>query len=253
MSFKDVGKVASVTEFINILEKITPPTWAKTITLHHTASPSLAQRPKGFIAQHIVNMRDYYQGLGWKSGPHLYADDDQVWFMSPLTEKGVHAVSFNSTSIGIEVLGDYDEEDPFNGRGLDCWHTAASATRSLAKWLGITPTTDTIKFHRDDPKTSKTCPGTKIKKDWFLSLVNGSSSISSNLIPVPTTKVNVESVAAFVTKNKGYSDADVSKLLKKKGALFFFGDDWLEGAYYDSIKGSTVAPITELQQIVKKS
>ena len=251
MSFTNVGRVWSTSSFEDYLKTLNKPAWAKSITLHHTAAPSLAQRPKGFISQHIVNMQDYYKSLGWKSGPHLYADDDQLWGMSPLTEKGVHAVSFNSTSIGIEVLGDYDSEDPLTGRGLACWHTAASATQSLAKWIGITPNTDTIKFHRDDPKTSKTCPGTKVKKDWFLGLVNGTSSISIKSVPV--AKVNVESVSDFVIKNKGYNSTDVTKLLKKKGALFFFGDDWLEGAYYDSIKDSTVAPITELQQIVKKS
>lgn len=251
MSFKDVGKVASVSEFTSILGKTSAPAWAKSITLHHTAAPSLAQRPKGFTAQHIANMRDHYKRLGWNRGPHLFIDEDQVWFMTPLAVRGIHAVSFNSSSIGIEVLGDYDNEDPFTGRGLDCWQTAASTTHALLKWLNISPSEQTIKFHRDDPKTSKTCPGTRVKKNWFIDLVNKSNPALS-LVTTPTEKINVECVGEFATKNKGYSSADVSRLLTRKGSLFFFGTDWLEGAYYDHTKKCTVAPVAELQQIVKK-
>src|SRR5688500_10506305 len=36
------------------------------IVIHHCAAPSLAQRPKGFIQQHMENLEDYYEDdLGW--------------------------------------------------------------------------------------------------------------------------------------------------------------------------------------------
>jgi hypothetical protein len=249
MSFKNVGKVASVSEFANILSNSSPPAWAKSITVHHTAAPSLQQRPKGFIAQHIVNMRDYYQRLGWRSGPHLYADEDQIWFMTPLSEKGVHAVSFNSSSIGIEVLGDYDSEDPFAGRGLQCWQTAAAAAAALAKWLKITPSEQTIKFHRDDPKTSKTCPGSKVSKKWFIDLMQKQSC---NCTTPAFDEKQMLSVVEYVVKHKRYTFAEATKLLTRKNNLFFFGNDWLEGATYDAGLSATIAPIAELQQIKNK-
>jgi len=57
----------------------------------------------------IANIRDYYKNdLLWSAGPHLFIDEDEIYGMCDLRKKGVHAVSFNKTAIGIEVLGDYD-------------------------------------------------------------------------------------------------------------------------------------------------
>lgn len=169
MSFANVGKSWKVDEFKSYLKTLTPPAWAKAVTLHHTASPSLKIRPNGLTDQHVINLRDFYKNeKGWSAGPHLFVDDYRIMGMTPLTEKGVHAVSFNSTSIGIEVLGDYGEEDPHSGRGLECWENAFAATAALLEWLGIEPSSKTVQFHRDDPATSKSCPGDKVRKDWVL-------------------------------------------------------------------------------------
>ena len=146
--------------------------WASSVTLHHTGSPNLKQRGNGLIVQHIKNIQHYYEKeLGWSRGPHLFIDDHDINGMSPLTERGVHAVSFNSKSIGIEVLGNYDSEDPKSGRGLKCWEQAAQATAIILEKLGLEANSSTVKFHRDDPKTSKSCPGDKVGKEWVLSLI----------------------------------------------------------------------------------
>jgi hypothetical protein len=55
-----------------------------------------------------------------------------------------------------------------------------------------------------------------------------------------------------VIKNKGYTQSEATKLLTRKNNLFFFGNDWLEGAFYDKSAGATIAPIAELQQIKNK-
>jgi hypothetical protein len=91
--------------------------------------------------------------------------------MCDFRAKGIHAASFNSRSLGIEVLGDYDIEDPNSGRGLACWTNTAETVRVLLKWLGIKKNKNTILFHRDDPKTKKSCPGKRIDKQWFLDLI----------------------------------------------------------------------------------
>ena len=208
-------------------------------------------RPKGFTAQHIINMRDGYIEKKWKSGPHIFIDDDQAWFMTPLTEKGVHAVSFNSRSIGIEVLGDYDSEDPFTGRGLQCWHLAAKTTYLLLKWLKLPMNETTVLFHRDDPKTNKTCPGKKIDKTWFIDLMSREMH-SSAFVEPQSIKKQCAPVVDYVVKNKGYSYNEAVRLLKKTNNLFVFDNDWLEGAYYDAAAGATVAPLVELQAIKSK-
>jgi N-acetylmuramoyl-L-alanine amidase CwlA len=138
----------------------------KYVVIHHTGIPNLSQRPAGFTSQHMKNTEEFYEGFGWSAGPHLFTDDDQIWLFSTLEKKGVHAVSFNSNSIGIEMLGNYNEDDPKSGRGAKVIEITAKATGILLKKLGLN--VSAIKFHRDDPKTTKTCPGTKITKDWFV-------------------------------------------------------------------------------------
>ena len=104
-------------------------------------------RPHGLKVQHIRNIRDYYENTkGWSSGPHLFTDEDQIWGMCPFSEKGVHARSFNSHSVGIEVLGNYDLEDPHSGRGLACWKLAAATGAAVLARLGIPINKNSVKF-----------------------------------------------------------------------------------------------------------
>ena len=172
MGYELAGLTWTPESFRVYLSRLPRPQWAKAVCLHHTASPSLAMRPSGLSNQHIINLHDYYQlDLKWSSGPHLFVDDHRILGMSSLLKPGVHAKSFNRYAIGIEVLGEYDTEDPQSGRGLACWQNAAAATALLLEWLGLPATADTVLFHRNDPKTSKTCPGMKVQKAWVLRLV----------------------------------------------------------------------------------
>lgn len=247
MSYANVGKVWTPETFGEYLNKLKKPSWCKYITIHHTAAPSLAQRPKGFTAQHIVNIKNYYsKSLGWSRGPHLFTDEDQIFGMTPLSTKGIHARSFNSNSIGIEVLGNYDVEDPKSGRGLECWQTAALCTKQLADWLDITPDASTIKFHRDDPKTYKSCPGTKVSKDWFISLVNSGEEIKRE----PAEKPKFVSVVDYLTNTLDKPYDEVIKNLKTVRGLVYYGDIWLENTYYDRHEKTTYADKAELDQLV---
>jgi hypothetical protein len=158
-------------EFAAYLQTLKWGAWKPSlVVIHHCAAPSLAQRPHGFQSQHMRNLQSFYESKGWSAGPHLFTDDDQVWTFSPMTACGVHAVSFNSTGIGIEMLGDYDTEDPWTGRGLQVLTTTCLAVKAILARLQLTPAA--IRFHRDDPRTTKTCPGKKITKDAFLAHID---------------------------------------------------------------------------------
>lgn len=171
MGYELVGRVWDAELFAAYVKTVSLK-WANSVTVHHTSSPSLSQRPKGWLIQHMRNLKDFYKRkLGWSAGPHLFTDEDQIFGMSSLWRRGVHARSFNARSIGIETLGNYDKEDPTTGRGLACWLTTAEATAILLKEMGLSVSTKTVKFHRDDPLTSKSCPGNKVSKEWFLQLV----------------------------------------------------------------------------------
>ena len=145
------------------------PRWIRGITIHHTSAPSLAQRPNGFLEQHMHNLRSYYRGLGWSAGPHFFIDEDQAWAFSPITKPGIHAKSFNRSHVGIEMLGDYDREDPWSGRGLQVLTMTASIVAELLRSLNLD--ISAVNFHRDDPRTDKTCPGSRIEKAKFLKLI----------------------------------------------------------------------------------
>ena len=251
MSFSAVGLSWDIHSFRQYLQGVNRPSWAKSVTLHHTAAPSLAQRPSGLTDQHVLNIRDFYQRqLGWRSGPQLFVDDKRIMGMTPITERGVHAVSFNSSSIGIEVLGDYDSEDPRSGRGYAAWNVAAETTMEILYWLGLEPTSKTVLFHRDDPRTSKTCPGKKVSKDWVLELMrNGEQPI----IPVPADDCAEEFVplVEYVSARTGGSITDTVALLRMKGDLTYLGEQWIERAYYDKGRSATMAPRTEADDAVK--
>jgi len=165
-----IGKEYGIEQFARYLAELEFTDWQPTaITIHHCAAPSLAQRPRGFLPQHMLNLKEFYEGKRWSAGPHMFIDDHAVWLFSPMTAKGIHAVSFNRDSIGIEMLGDYDSEDPTSGRGLAVVRLTAQVVKHLMRKLDIDYSG--IRFHWDDPKTSKTCPGTKITKEWFLEMV----------------------------------------------------------------------------------
>jgi hypothetical protein len=247
MSFNNTGKVWTIEGFAQYLNSIKAPSWAKAVCLHHTAAPSLNQRPDGFLAKHLENLKSYYSNqLGWKSGPHLFVDDDQVWGMTPLIETGVHASSFNRMSIGIEVLGDYDNEDPTKGRGLQCWQTTAAATKLLFDWLKLPINDKTLLFHRDDPKTTKTCPGGKINKNWVINLIKNATQ------PQITAPANASFVPLYpALKAKGYSDEEIKKSLKINSGKVYWREKWLEKAFYDKTAQTTLSSLEELNLIEK--
>lgn len=252
MSYANVGRTWTPRSFRDYLGTLQRPSWAKSVTLHHTAAPSLAQRPAGLTAQHMVNLRHYYEKqLGWSRGPHLFTDDDEIHGMTPLTLKGTHAVSFNATSIGIEALGNYDVEDPKTGRGHLVWQTTAQAAVALLDWLGLEPSEKTVLFHRDDPRTSKTCPGTKVSKAWVLDLIDLYSHNPAPLEPQSIKRSDeLIGVVEYAIRKTGRSYAAVVSQLKRVGQIHTFAGTWLEGARYDVAKSTTVAPQSEIDEAI---
>lgn len=249
MSYANVGKRWSPSSFPAYLATLPRPAWAKSVTVHHCAAPSLAQRPNGFLDQHLRNLEDFYKNTkGWSAGPHGFIDEDEIHGMSPFTAPGVHAVSFNRSSIGFEMLGDYDVEDPATGRGLLVCITTAFAVHATLEWLGLPINDRTVLFHRDDPKTSKTCPGTKVKKDWFLDLVRQASPAQRPTIPTAPASGAIAPVVEYIAAKIGDTYAKVAKDFKREGKLYLYKGKWIEGAYYDAMIESTVAPVAEINE-----
>lgn len=165
-----IGKKFSPPEFAEYCKTIGKQIWVDRIVLHNTASPSLAQRPGGILTQqHIQNLKGYYEGLGWKGGPHLFVDAEGIWVFNPLDKHGTHSPSWNSISWGVEMLGDYDVEEFTSGLGLKVHRNAASAIASLMNLQGWgAPTETNLRLHKEDPKTTHACPGKNVKKYSFI-------------------------------------------------------------------------------------
>lgn len=270
MGFENVGRVWTTKSFYEYVkaELGKPPAWIKAICLHHTAEPSLAQRPSGFSIQHIKNIESFYRNtLNWSTGPHLFVDDNEIFGMCDLRKRGTHAVSFNGSSLGIEVLGFYDKgkESPHSGRGLSCWTTAARGTRVLLDWLGLPLNEDTILFHRDDPETKKSCPGTAVTKDWFLQLVaevSLSAPVSMHerpaiVAPLADSEIIYRGSAWYAPISrylaaKGVSAQTVKTNLKRSGKRVTYAGDELEGAFYDKDSETTWAPVREIEEALRK-
>ena len=147
------------------------------IVLHNTEIPAMAERPQGLTLDHIRDLEHYYRyeaprkgGKGWSAGPHLFVDDVHgIWVFTPLTVSGVHAPSWNSVALGVEMLGNYNTEEFDSGRGALVRDNAVAAVAILSRALNFDP--DTMKLHREEPKTTHHCPGDKVDKDAFIQAV----------------------------------------------------------------------------------
>ncbi len=133
------------------------------IVLHNTAVPSLAQRPNGFNQTHMKGLEAYYRdSQKWSAGPHLFVDDHAIWVFTPLTVSGVHSPSWNKIALGVEMLGNYEEEDFDTGRGRQVRSNAVAAMATLSAVLGLDP--HTMRLHREDAATTHACPGKNVRK-----------------------------------------------------------------------------------------
>lgn len=269
MGFGNVGRVWTPKTLEEHLQGLTPHARWKAVCLHHCYRPDLTLRPSGFKIEHIVNMRSFYRDqLGWSSGPHFYTDEDQVFGMCPPNEIGTHARSFNGYALGIEALGDYGSgiagetsDDPKSGRGLAVWKTTAQTAAVLLRWLKLPADPTTVLFHRDDPKTDKECPGTRVGKEWVLGLIAPYMAQGVSAPEPPSWSLTGGDGSAFtpvvehgnrpcvpvyaLLRAEGVPSAEILAALRARGGRFFYGDTELLGAFVDA-QGSTWAPVREV-------
>lgn len=154
----DIHHFASAAQLAAHLDRLGPVTWYTGVTIHHTAIPTVAQW-RGEAS--MINLGTYYRdqvpnpdgSKGWPSGPHFFIGPDGIWTGTPISHRGVHAVSFNATRIGIEVVGNYDAHawlEPIRSYAYDM-------IELLLRRRGLSA--QAVNGHRNDPKTSKSCPG----------------------------------------------------------------------------------------------
>jgi len=186
MSIPFIGKRFSLAEFEAYLETINFSRFKPVgVTIHHTWNPNLRNRPNGLEDSHLQNLKTFYENKGWRGGPHIFIDDQYkgIIVFQRLDRRGTHAISFNRNTWGLEMLGNFDSSSEFKSvRGQKIYNLTIATTQLLLAKLGAFPAgiNEAVKFHRDDPLTSKSCPGKQVSKTDFLNQLKELAQIESS-------------------------------------------------------------------------
>jgi len=153
---KIVNKCFSVIDFEKYIENKKIKRKIDKIILHHTLD-TVSQWKKGEVS--CKYYKKMYEAKGWKSGPHLFVAPEGIWLFTDIQKQGRHANSGNKGSIGIEMVGRYDNKVPSGA----IWKNAKAALKILLEKFSLKP--KDIHFHREF-NSQKSCPGKAITKKW---------------------------------------------------------------------------------------
>jgi len=151
-------------------------------TLHNTGVPSLAQWIEmGATPQERwgASLNRYYAGMGWHAGPHFVVCPDYVWILSDPSEPGVSVSCWNTKTIGIEMVGNFEiGGDEFaSGLGAKVRDNAVQVLALLADSFSWRDLSDFVlgerglHFHRECARDHHLCPGSKVDKADLLERV----------------------------------------------------------------------------------
>ncbi len=222
------GKGRTVAEMQSFIDKLPRATWASGMVLHNTAAPSLFQWTRENRAQRILNLERYFRDdRGWNSAPHAFVDYDYIWNFTPYTEKGTHSPSWNGTKLGIEMVGNFalgaDDDDV--GAGLQVKRNTAALFAMFHTHYGWDP--ESIKLHKEDPRTTHDCPGSDIDKKEFIAMVQeymgegGEHTDVPDVPTVPTFRLGTVTVPVndSLTLREGSSASSPSKGAMPNGTI----------------------------------
>ena len=129
----------------------------KTIIIHHSGNTDTVDSIRNL---HInINKWD---DIGYH---FIISKDGDLTKGRGLDIVGAHVKYFNKDSIGVCLLGNFDKEN-IKEKQLNA---LKNLTNNLMKEFGLTK--ENIKFHRDFPNVTKSCPGNNIDKDLILKFI----------------------------------------------------------------------------------
>lgn len=196
------GKPYSREQFLAHLETIPAGRmgWCKFFTVHNTAGPTIEQWCSKVCtpAQRIINLENYYEhSLGWHAGPHGFVPPSQdvvMYGFTNLDVPGVHASCFNSMSIGLEMVGDFDAEDFNSGLGALVKDNAIFVLAALHRKRGLRPDgyklgVSGLHFHVDCKRDNHACPGKTVNRDALVAAVLTEMERQSGAVPAIATSM----------------------------------------------------------------
>ena len=152
-----INKCFSKEEFRNYIKNKEVEREIDKIVLHHTWD-TIEEWKEGKVS--VSYYKKMYEKKGWNSGPHLFVAPEGIWLFTDIREQGRHANDGNSGSIGIEMVGRYDNKIP-SGK---IWDNTKSVLKNLLNKFNLS--FKNIHFHREY-NPNKSCPGRAITKEWL--------------------------------------------------------------------------------------
>jgi len=155
-------------EFGSVISSVSVKREISHIQIHHTWRP----RKEDYRGEStILGMWRYHtQTNGWRDiGQHFsVAPDGTIWDGRSLDLNPAGIRGHNSGGLMFEIIGNFDEgENILEGPQLKAITGAVAICQDRFRL-----TNEDVVFHREH--SDKSCPGTGIKKDWFLQMVDRS-------------------------------------------------------------------------------
>lgn len=138
------------------------PSW---IVIHHSLTEDSATKNWDAIRKYHIEVK-HWNDIGYNLGMENVNGTITLLEGRPIGEVGAHAIGFNAKSIGICLIGNYDNDPPSEDR----LSRLASVCRDLQREFGIPR--DQVIGHRETyvklgEPVQKSCPGLAFSMDDF--------------------------------------------------------------------------------------
>ncbi len=159
----------------------------KQLHIHHTWKPTHRDFNGKNHLQLQQSMRNYHVNTrGWKDiGHHLALMPDGKWVTGrPFNLTPASISGWNTGALAVEMVGNFDKPGTgsFNSSGYDKLAGAQlESVLALIKYYGDRFGYSGVKFHREGPGVTKTCPGTSLDKATMISQAKNYKKEDPNL------------------------------------------------------------------------
>ncbi len=178
-------------EFINFMKNVKVKRKITHIQIHHTWKP----RKTDYVGVQTIEAiwRYHTQNQKWQDIAEHFtiAPDGTIWDGRSLELDPAGIVGHNQGGFMFEIIGDFDlGEETLEGEQLQSTITAVNTVKEK-----FNLTDKDIVFHREF--APKTCPGSGISKDWFVTILNEPLSAGLPFTDVPKNHYAYEAIKSL--------------------------------------------------------
>lgn len=134
------------------------------IVLHHSATADGPTVSWNAIRKYHVETNGW-SDIGYNFGVEMVGEKYQVMGGRSMKTPGSHAVGFNTSGIGICVVGNFDDAPPPTLQWLRAIELCQQINHFFGRRLEVVGHRETYKMH--NKPVEKTCPGTRFDLEAF--------------------------------------------------------------------------------------